>query len=132
MWTHFNGKMHVEGLEDVKLPVISARDVLFSHQCSYLARSLNRLLDPVNLAFPGKNVPSVSEIEGVVRIIVSELNAARGDEELRSKLTFAFSNNEDILRNCSALLTLPVSVFTPYPLSAERVQCSEDREEHHQ
>ena len=115
--------MHVEGLEDVKLPVISARDVLFSHQCSYLARSLNRLLDPVNLAFPGKNVPSISEIEGVVRIIVSELNAARGDEELRSKLTFAFSNNEDILRNCSALLSTDPTCLCVHSVPSQRRAC---------
>ena len=60
--------------------------MLTPFQCTYLARSLNRLLDPVNIAFPGKTVPSTSEMESIVRIMVSELTAARGDEELKSKL----------------------------------------------
>ena len=66
------------------------REVLTPFQCTYLARSLNRLLDPVNIAFPGKTVPSTSEMESIVRIMVSELTAARGDEELKSK-SFKFS-----------------------------------------
>ena len=39
----------------------------------------------MNIAFPGKTVPSTSEMESIVRIMVSELTAARGDEELKSK-----------------------------------------------
>ena len=64
---------------------LQIREVLTPFQCTYLARSLNRLLDPVNIAFPGKTVPSTSEMESIVRLMVSELTAARGDNELKSK-----------------------------------------------
>ena len=38
------------------------------------------------MAFSGKTVPSPSEVEGVVRIMISELTAARGDAELKSEI----------------------------------------------
>ncbi|KAL5254224.1 hypothetical protein ACHWQZ_G013859 [Mnemiopsis leidyi] len=104
LWNHFSAKLDVEGLEDVTLPNINIREVLTPFQCTYLARSLNRLLDPVNIAFPGKTVPSTSEMESIVRIMVSELTAARGDEELKKLST----NNilkaiRDILNKCESL-----------------------------
>jgi len=105
LWNHFSSKLDVEGLEDVTLPNVNIREVLTPFQCTYLARSLNRLLDPVNIAFPGKTVPSTSEMESIVRIMVSELTAARGDEELKKLST----NNivkaiRDILNKCDNLM----------------------------
>jgi len=105
LWNHFSSKLDVEGLEDVTLPNVNIREVLTPFQCTYLARSLNRLLDPVNIAFPGKTVPSTSEMESIVRIMVSELTAARGDEELKKLSTNNIVKSiRDILNKCENLV----------------------------
>ena len=70
---------------------VQVREVLTGFQCTYLARSLNRILDPINLAFPGKGVPTVGDTESIVRIMISEITAARGDLQLKGLFSYGLS-----------------------------------------
>ena len=52
-------------------PEKALRDSLLQFETAYLAKSLSRLFDPINLAFSSSsaNPPTDEEIDGIVRAI---------------------------------------------------------------
>ncbi|XP_023320324.1 conserved oligomeric Golgi complex subunit 5-like [Eurytemora carolleeae] len=56
----------------------------FEH--AYLARSLSRLFDPVNLMFSGGGVPSQTEVSGIFTTLSSELNIGAVEPRLQASV----------------------------------------------
>ena len=54
----------------------------FEH--AYLARSLSRLFDPVNLMFSGKGIPSQEEVGSIFATLSSEINIGSVEQRLAS------------------------------------------------
>ena len=65
----------------------SLRESLSQFEHAYLARSLSRLFDPINLMFSGQGQPSLEEINTIISVINSELNIASVDARLLSSVT---------------------------------------------
>ncbi|KAM9312504.1 conserved oligomeric Golgi complex subunit 5 [Gastrophryne carolinensis] len=60
------------------------KDSLQPFEAAYLAKSLSRLFDPINLVFPpgGRNPPSPDELDSIIKTIASEMNVAAVDPYL--------------------------------------------------
>ena len=65
----------------------SLRDSLAQFEHAYLARSLSRLFDPINLMFSGQGQPSLEEVNTIISVITSELSIASVDARLLSSVT---------------------------------------------
>ncbi|XP_060069562.1 conserved oligomeric Golgi complex subunit 5-like isoform X3 [Ylistrum balloti] len=66
-------------------PETTLRLTLAKFEMAYLSKSLSRLFDPINLIFSNSssmNPPTASEVESVVKTIISELNVASVDNKL--------------------------------------------------
>ncbi|XP_021370975.1 conserved oligomeric Golgi complex subunit 5-like [Mizuhopecten yessoensis] len=66
-------------------PEAALRLTLAKFEMAYLSKSLSRLFDPINLVFSSSssmNPPTASEVESVVKTIISELNVASVDNKL--------------------------------------------------
>ena len=65
----------------------SLRDSLAQFEHAYLARSLSRLFDPINLMFGGQGQPSLEEVNTIISVISSELSIASVDPRLLASVT---------------------------------------------
>ena len=65
----------------------SLRESLAQFEHAYLARSLSRLFDPINLMFSGQGQPSLEEVNTIISVINSELNIASVDARLLSSVS---------------------------------------------
>jgi len=63
------------------------RESLTQFEHAYLARSLSRLFDPVNLMFSGTGVPSQEEVNNIFSVMSSELSIAMVESRLLSSVT---------------------------------------------
>jgi len=63
------------------------RESLAQFENAYLARSLSRLFDPVNLMFSGTGVPSQEEVNNIFTVMSSELSIAMVEGRLLSSVT---------------------------------------------
>ena len=63
------------------------RESLTQFEHAYLARSLSRLFDPVNLMFSGTGVPSQEEVANIFSVMSSELSIAMVEGRLLSSVT---------------------------------------------
>ena len=66
------------------------RDSLAQFETAYLARSLSRLFDPINLMFSGSGAsqqPNSEEVSTVISVITSELTIASVDKRLMTSVT---------------------------------------------
>jgi len=63
------------------------RESLTQFEHAYLARSLSRLFDPVNLMFSGTGVPSQGEVANIFSVMSSELSIAMVEGRLLSSVT---------------------------------------------
>ncbi|PIK54910.1 putative conserved oligomeric Golgi complex subunit 5 [Apostichopus japonicus] len=79
------GPRYKEEEEDLKYnPEQALKESLDLFEKAYLSRSLSRLFDPINLAFPGgsSHPPSNDDIEGISKTVSSELSVASVDQNL--------------------------------------------------
>jgi len=63
------------------------RESLIQFENAYLARSLSRLFDPVNLMFGGSGIPSVEEVKNLFSVMASEISIATVEERLLISVT---------------------------------------------
>jgi len=63
------------------------RESLTQFEHAYLARSLSRLFDPVNLMFSGTGVPSQEEVANIFSVMSSEISIAMVEGRLLSSVT---------------------------------------------
>merc|ERR1719495_2646813 len=63
------------------------RQSLAQFENAYLARSLSRLFDPVNLMFSGTSVPSQDEVNNIFSVMSSELSIATVERKLLTSVT---------------------------------------------
>jgi hypothetical protein len=63
------------------------RESLAQFEHAYLARSLSRLFDPVNLMFSGTGVPSQEEVNNIFSVMSSELSIAMVESRLLTSVT---------------------------------------------
>jgi len=63
------------------------RESLTQFEHAYLARSLSRLFDPVNLMFSGSGTPSQEEVTNIFSVMSSELSIAMVEGRLLSSVT---------------------------------------------
>ncbi|KAF4527765.1 hypothetical protein B566_EDAN016470 [Ephemera danica] len=58
------------------------RQVIQVFENAYLSRSMSRLFDPVNLMFGGDALPSLEEVDNLMRTVTSELSVSLVDPQL--------------------------------------------------
>ncbi|XP_063217886.1 conserved oligomeric Golgi complex subunit 5 [Bacillus rossius redtenbacheri] len=96
------------------------RDVVAKFEATYLSRSESRLLDPVDLMFSGRTVPTHEEVDSLVRDMSSQLSASLVDASLIhtvaqniSKIVRMFCSKCEVMIVTDEEATQVIDVSTP-------------------